>query len=591
MNQEIKELSMDEDNAIFERNLSGFIISVLHAACSETESDAVSVQQALDTDTASEEEREAFFGSARTKEIQRLTATMTEQNVEAENTETASEEERNAFFGNARTKEFKRLTATMIEQNVEAENTETASEEEIIAFFGNARTKEFERLTDTMKEQNAETENTETANEEERIAFFGNARTKEFDRLTVTTQEQNAEAENTETESEEEIIAFFGEARREELDRLTATLNTQVDEVMSTLNTQVDEVMSTLNTRAKPKIITQEICYNQVETEALTEETASEKDRVAFFQSVRDAERQKLVEAFEREKKWKEEKEERREKKIQEQIRKMFEDFHSPAVCPLSASCEPGGSKEQYHLYPSSSNTEYNIMLKSSVSKLHERVKAFTEEQKDLQQKLELSHAIKHRTDTDENKENRHNSIRARSDAEILKADRTYDVKKTGSVRRIVSRIFKRSKSTTAYLSAKQIDPEELKLDLTFLNDKKEDDHEHDEDEDQLDTTRTSNSEWFTLSDIEEPPRPRLKPFFTPLKETHDATISKSTSYKAAESVNTLLLNEPTKPVRKHSDITNARPLSRFHRVSKWFKRLCCCCCSQNTEDKDTVCS
>ncbi|XP_063400312.1 trichohyalin-like [Mytilus trossulus] len=581
---------MDEDNAIFERNLSGFILSVLHAACSETESDAVSVQQALDTDTASEEEREAFFGNARTKEIERLTATMTEQNAEAENTETASEEERNAFFGNARTKEFERLTATMKEQNNEAENTETASEEEIIAFFGNARTKEFDRLTATMKEQNTRAENTETASEEERIAFFGDARTKEFDRLTATTNKQNAEAENTETESEEETIAFFGEARRKELDRLTATLNTQVDEVMSALNTQVYKV-DNQNIQAKPKIITQEISYNQVETEALTEETASEKDRVAFFQSVRDAERQKLVEAFEREKKWKEEREERREKKIQEQIRKMFEDFHSPAVCPLSASCEPGGSKEQYHLYPSSSNTEYNIMLKSSVSKLHERVKAFTEEQKDLQRKLELSHAIKHRADTDENKENRHNSIRARSDAEILKADRTNDVKKTGSVRRFVSRIFKRSKSTTADLSAKQIDPEELKLDLTFLNDKKEDDHEHDEDEDQLDTARTSNSEWFTLSDIEEPPRPRLKPFFTPLKETHDATKSKSTSHKAAESVNTLLLNEPNKPVRKHSDSTNASPLSRFHRLSKWFKRLCCCCCSQNTEDRDTVCS
>ncbi|VDI79230.1 Hypothetical predicted protein [Mytilus galloprovincialis] len=495
-------------------------------------------------------------------------------------TDTASEEERVAFFGNARAKEFERLTATMKEQNAEAENTETASEEERIAFFGNARTKEFDRLTATTKEQNAEAENKETESEEERIAFFGNARIKEFERLTATVKEQNAEAENTETASDEEIIAFFGEARLKELDRLMSTLNTQVDKVENR------------DVQAKPKIIiTEDILNNQVETEALTEETASEKDRVAFFQSVRDAERQKLVEAFEREKIWKEEREERREKKRQEQIRKMFEDFHKPAVSPLSASYVPGPSKEHYNLYPSSSNTEYNIMLKSSVSKLHERVKAFTEEQKDLQRKLELSHAIKHRADTEENKENRHISIRTRSDAEILEADRTNDVKRTSSVRRFVSRMFKRSKSTTADLNAKQIDPEELKLDLTFLNDKKEDDHEHDEDEDQPDTARTSNSEWFTLSDIEEPPRPRLKPFFTPLKETHETTISKSTSHRAAELVNTLLLNEPTKPVRKHIDSINARPLSRFHRLRKWFKRLCCCCCSQNTEDRDTVCS
>ncbi|XP_071141975.1 flagellar attachment zone protein 1-like [Mytilus edulis] len=253
MNQEMKELSMDEDNAIFERNLGGFILSVLHAACSETESDAVSVQQTLYTDTASEEERVAFFGNARTKEFERLAATMKEQNAEAENTETASEEERVAFFGNARTKEFERLAATMKEKNAEGNDTNTASEEERVAFFGNARTKEFERLAATMKEQNAEGNDTNTASEEERVAFFGNDRINEIDRL------------------------------------------------MSTMNTQVDKVENQ-DVQSKPIIITKEILSNQVETEALdTEETASEGDRVAFFQSVRDAERQKLIEAFARE--------------------------------------------------------------------------------------------------------------------------------------------------------------------------------------------------------------------------------------------------------------------------------------------------
>ncbi|XP_071160539.1 caldesmon-like [Mytilus edulis] len=502
MNQEIKEFNMDEDNAIFERNLNGFILSVLHAACSEKESDAVSVQQTLmDTDTASEEER--------------------------------------------------------------------------VAFFGNARTKEFGRLIATMKEENDEAENTETASEEERIAFFGDARTKEFERLTATIEEQNAEAENIETASEDELVAFFRAARIKELDRLMSTLNTQVDKVENQ------------DIQAKPMIITEKILPNQVETEALdTEETASEEDRVAFFQSIRDAERKKLVEEFDREKKWKEEREERREKKRQEQIRKMFEDFHKPGFSPLSASYEPDPSKEQYHLYPSSSNTEYNIMLKSSVSKLHERVKAFAEEQKDLQRKLEQPHATKPRADTEENKENSHISIRTRSDAAILKGDRINDVKKTSSFRRFVRRIFKRSKSTTADLSSKQVDPEEFKLDLTFLNGKKEEDYEE---EDQPDTARTSNSEWYTLSDTEEPPRPRLKPFFTPPKEIHETTIPKSTSHKVAESMNQFLLNEPTKSdpteITVHSGSTG-----RFQRVKKWFERLCCCYCSQNAEDRDAVC-
>ncbi|VDI79231.1 Hypothetical predicted protein [Mytilus galloprovincialis] len=378
MNQDMKELSMDEDNAIFERNLSGFILSVLHAACSETESDAV-------------------------------------------------------------TKEFGRLAATMKEENDEAENTETASEKERIAFFGDVRTKEFERLTATFEEQNAEAEDTETA----------------IDKV-----------ENQEIQ-------------------------------------------------AKPMIITEKVLPKQVETEALdTEETASEEDRVAFFQSVRDAERQKLIEAFAREKKWKEERDERREKKRQEQIRKMFEDFHKPAVSPLSPSYEPGPSKEQYHLYPSSSNTEYNIILKSSVSKLHERVKAFTEEQKDLQRKLELSHATNPRADTDENKEKSHISIRTKSDAEILKADRTNDVKKTGPVWSFVNRIFKRSKSTTADISTKPVDPEELKLDLSLLDDNRE------KEEDQPDTARTSNSEWYTHSDMRNHPDQDLSHFLLHQRNT-----------------------------------------------------------------------
>ncbi|CAG2222506.1 unnamed protein product [Mytilus edulis] len=271
----------------------------------------------------------------------------------------------------------------------------------------------------------------------------------------------------------------------------------------------------------------------------------------------------------------KEEREERREKR-QEQIRKMFEEFHTPAVSPLSASYEPGSSKEQYHLYPSSSNTEYNIMLKSSVSKLHERVKAFTEEQKDLQRKLELSHATNPRADTDENRENSEFYNK-------LFTDRINDVKRTGSARSFVNRIFKRSKSTTADISTKPVDPEELKLDLSLLNDNKE------KDEDQPDTARTSNSEWYTLSDFEETPRPRLKPFFTPLKETHETTISKSTSHKVAESMNQFVLHELTKSdpteIPVHTGSTG-----RFQRFRKWFKRLCCCCCRQNTEDRDTVC-
>ncbi|XP_076109238.1 uncharacterized protein LOC143078180 [Mytilus galloprovincialis] len=367
--------------------------------------------------------------------------------------------------------------------------------------------------------------------------------------------EQNDEAGNTETASEEERVAFFGDVRTKELERLASTLNKQVD------NAENHDV------QAKPSIITEENIKYPVEIEALdAEETASEEEREAFFQSIRDAERKKIVEAFEKEKIWKEEREERREKKRQER-------------------------------YPSSSNTEYNIILKASVSKLHKRVQAFAEEQKDLQRKLEQSHAIKLRADTEENKENRHISIRTSSDAEILLADRINDVKRTGSVRRFVSRIFKRSKSATAELNSKQVDPEELKLDLTLLDNNKEKEREA---KDHPDTARSSNSEWYTLSDIEDPTRPRFKPVFTPLQETHETRGSKlsgSTNHKVAESINPFLLNEPTKrpvpndiPVHKQSGSTSENSLNFVRRFRKWFRRLCCCC-SQNAEDRDTICS
>ncbi|CAC5424956.1 unnamed protein product [Mytilus coruscus] len=164
-------------------------------------------------------------------------------------------------------------------------------------------------------------------------------------------------------------------------------------------------------------------------------------------------------------------------------------------------------------------------MLKASVSKLHERVQAFAEVQRDLQQKLQQTHATKHRAEPEENKDNNY-----------------------------------------------------------------------------PDTARTSNSEWYALSHIEEPPRPRLKPFFTPSKERHETTrakLSGSTNHKAAESLNPLLLNEPIKsvsieiPDRKHSDSTIEYFLisvGRFQRFRKWFKQLCCCC-SQDAEDSVTVCS
>ncbi|CAC5395556.1 unnamed protein product [Mytilus coruscus] len=203
---------------------------------------------------------------------------------------------------------------------------ETASEEERAPILRSVRSNELDRLTvdkRAAKEINTEMD-IETASKEERAAFFRSVRNNELDRLTVdkgAAKEINTEMD-IETASEEERAAFFKSVRSKELDRLTATLDKQNDEAGN------QDVQTEPNI---PKIINTEGFQNQGETEALdTEETANEEDRLAFFQSVRDSERKKLVEAFERDTIWKEEREKKRMKKRQEQIKKMFEEFHKP---------------------------------------------------------------------------------------------------------------------------------------------------------------------------------------------------------------------------------------------------------------------
>ncbi|CAC5403763.1 unnamed protein product [Mytilus coruscus] len=290
-----------------------------------------------------------------------------------------------------------------------------------------------------------------------------------------------------ETASEEERDAFF---RSKELDILTATMNKQSDEAENQ------------NVQTEQKIINKESLLNQGEnrgtrnrTHSYTrkEENASEEERLAFFQSVRDVERQKLVEAFDREQIWKEESQKKRMTRKQEKIKKMFEEFHIPAVSAYPASYssheqeqEPGPFNANYHKLIESlsiyllcsiqatviqSTTYY---LKHSVSRLHERVQTFVKEQKELQQHIEQTHSKKHRADLEENKGNGHINIRTRMDAEIL-VDRINEVKRKGSVRRFVNRIFKRSQSM---LRIKQVDTEEMKPDVTLLGDNKDEDNE-----------------------------------------------------------------------------------------------------------------
>ncbi|VDI21363.1 Hypothetical predicted protein [Mytilus galloprovincialis] len=138
---------------------------------------------------------------------------------------------------------------------------------------------------------------------------------------------------------------------------------------------------------------------------------------------------------------------------------------------------------------------------------------------------------------------------------------------KRGSLQRMVNKVFKRSKPSTKDINDNQLVlKDELKLDLSTLDDITED-------EDIPDTSRTSDSEWFSisLSDTEETPRPHLRPFFSPLVE--DIHVSTITS-KTKESAKEIEVDFPSKPS------------SGFMGFRQWFCQLFCCH-SKPDEDVD----
>ncbi|CAG2203417.1 unnamed protein product [Mytilus edulis] len=102
-----------------------------------------------------------------------------------------------------------------------------------------------------------------------------------------------------------------------------------------------------------------------------------------------------------------------------------------------------------------------------------------------------------------------------------------------------------RSKSATTVFSSKQIDPGELKLDLTLLDENREEGYNLNDTTnssikpDYQNMTRTSHSELYTSSDIGDPSKPKLKPSFTQeIEERHETTraqLSGSTNHKSTE--------------------------------------------------------
>ncbi|VDI35406.1 Hypothetical predicted protein [Mytilus galloprovincialis] len=324
----------------------------------------------------------------------------------------------------------------------------------------------------------------------------------------------------------DECAAFYKSVRDAEYNRL-------VDAYAREKMIQ-EEKESNMITREQEKIIS-------------TKEMTDDDECAAFYKSVRDAEYNKLVEAYARENIIQEERERNMITREQEKIKKQFEEFWKPATDIDSlrhvfqetrVNKEKSGTSQQ-ELYLKEEHVEKRQQGPFLSPVKEERINSFVREQHNNYQSFQM-------TDT------WNVPINKELDGYVISETVP---NKRGYLQRIANKVFKRNKYSTKenQLALK----EELKLDLSTLD-------EEIEDEDIPDTSRTSDSEWFSisLSDTEETPRPHLRTFFSPLeKEMHVSTITSKTKESAID----IEVDFQSKP---NSGVTSLR---------QWFCQLFCC--------------
>ncbi|XP_076095567.1 uncharacterized protein LOC143066564 [Mytilus galloprovincialis] len=280
-----------------------------------------------------------------------------------------------------------------------------------------------------------------------------------------------------------------------------------------------------------------------------TKELTDDDEFAAFYKSVRDAEYSKLVDAYARENIIQEEEERNRLTKDQEKIEKQFEEFWKPAtdldlLRRVSQEARDNIEKDltsQQDLCLKEEHIEKRQQGSFLSPAKEERINSFVREQHNNYQSFQM-------TDT------WNVAIDKELDGSVI--SQTVPNKR-GYLRRIADIVFKRNKSSTKDIIDKQLLKEELKLDLSTLDDEIED-------EDIPDTSRTSDSEWFSisLSDTEETPRPHLRPFFSSVVEDiHVSTITSKTKDSAIDI---------------EVDF-QSKPCSRFTSFRQWFCQLFCC--------------
>ncbi|XP_063442384.1 trichohyalin-like [Mytilus trossulus] len=484
-----------------------------------------------------------------------------------------------AFYKSVRDAEYNKLVDAYAREKIiqdEKERNRTVKEEEKIistkdikdgdecaAFYKSVRDSEYDKLVEAYARENIIKEEKERnrivrVRKEEKIistkditdvdecaAFYKSVRDAEYNRL-------------VDAYAREKIIQEERERKRivREEEKIISTKDTaDGDECAAFYKSVRDaEYNKLVDAYAREKIIQEERerkgIVREEKQRISTKEITDDDECAAFYKSVRDAEYDKVVEAFAREKKVKEEKERKRITREQEKIKTQFEEFWKPATDLDSLRRfpqEPKNSREKACTSPqgllfNEEQTEKRQTGPFLSPAKEERIHSFLREQHTNYQSFQMTDtwnvAIEKELDGSEV-------------SEIVP-------NKMGYLQRIANKVFKRSKPSTKDIIDKQLAlKEELKLDLSTLDD-------NIEDEDIPDTSRTTDSEWFSisLSDTEETPRPHLKPFFSSvLEEIHVSTITSNTKESAIDI---------------EVDF-QSKPNNGFTSFRQWFCQLCCC--------------
>ncbi|XP_063427282.1 trichohyalin-like [Mytilus trossulus] len=494
--------------------------------------------------------------------------------------EVTDDDECTAFYKSVRDAEYSRLVDAYAREKIIQEEKEInmivreqeqiisakeiTDDDECAAFYKSVRDTEYNRLVDAyakektikeekeinmiVREQEQIISAKEITDDDECAAFYKSVRDTEYNRLVdayakektikeekernkiVREQEQIISAK--EITDDDECAAFYKSVRDAEYNRLVDAYN-------------------------KEKTIKEEKERNRIVREqeqiSSAKEVTDDDECAAFYKSVRDAEYNRLVDAYAKEKTIKEEKERKGIVREQEQIKKQFEEFWKPATDIGSLRRDSQEPKDYKEKALTSQQEREEPYLKEEQVEIRqpgpflspareERINSFVREQHYNYQSFQ-------RTDM------WNAEINKELDGSLI--SETVPTKK-GPLQWIVNKVFKRSKPSTKDIIDKQLAlKEELKLDLSKLDDETED-------EDIPDTSRTSDSEWFSisLSDTEETPRPHLKPFFSSvLEETHVSTITSKTKESAIEI---------------EVDF-QSKPKSGFTSFRQWFCQLFCC--------------